>query len=596
MMLQRTFDLLFTAVFLALVFFQTLYVMRHNKRMFRSVHLYEWHGDGVTAPPSTYFSLDWLMHPLSSHYNDPYNKNVKARVQDCHSSRMAWTMGSCGPEIWQTADVCASKTSALEKTVWNSLIATATVRTVNPKLILEQLTEDNNKRSMDQNLTHIRWRNPNLMDVCRIERIPQMALVQNDDTSWSISAAHSSSVLLLGATLIMFISNLTNLLHDPPEKIQNYARTMLNFKGLIVLATLVLILVARFVSHNVEDVVRVVPNGSYFYVFATVLIGGYMLVNMRRNFEPFSEVAVAEVVANETEMSSTANFDLNVSGFATHHKTQLNAYMPHTAAPKGQGNVSETWYSAEALLTHAKFKRVMNTCDIQPSRLCTTQALSLPLLTLGIFIFPTNYALDSQVQLLFLMMLFFGIVDVVVHRLDHVTCIVGSLLLTPKTHTNFHKICCWVDVLAILVQVLLFAAVFVHMEWHLTMAFRELVPVLDPQSLFEVVMSWTPLLYVGYFVISTVVKILVLYSTNRKDKRDSKGEPVKIPKWLESLHHQSQFILLSTLNVFVACMLGLVSLYMWTEQYKHPITRPDATKNAMLDQTIHMYRSSVVMR
>ena len=86
MMLQRTFDLLFTAVFLALVFFQTMYVMRHDERMFRSVHLYERHGDGVTAPPSTYFSLDWLMHPLSSHYNDPYNKNVKARVQDCHSS------------------------------------------------------------------------------------------------------------------------------------------------------------------------------------------------------------------------------------------------------------------------------------------------------------------------------------------------------------------------------------------------------------------------------------------------------------------------------------------------------------------------------
>ena len=62
---------------------------------------------------------------------------------------MAWTMGNCCPQIWQTADVCASKTSALEKTVWNSLVAAATVGTVNPKLILEQLTEDNDKRSMD---------------------------------------------------------------------------------------------------------------------------------------------------------------------------------------------------------------------------------------------------------------------------------------------------------------------------------------------------------------------------------------------------------------------------------------------------------------
>jgi len=596
MILHRVLDLVFTAVFLGIVGLQSVFVMRHNERMFRSLHAYEYVGEH-NIPPTSYFALDWLMHPLKSHYKTTYIKPLLSSTRHCYTSGMGWDVGNCGPELWQTAHFCPQKNAIIPTTQIISMLNSQTGGAVDAKILLSQLSHENEKTSLEVNSTHVFFRNPNLADVCRIERTPDITVMQNDDSSWSISAAHSSSVLLLGAALVMFISNLTNLMHDPPDNLKHYASQLMGFKAVIVVAMVLLLFVVRFVSAGDEDVVaRVVPNGSYFYVVATVVFGGYLLTSMKKKFEATPDYPVAELdgpISGQSMGYPLSRMDLNVSGFATQHKTQINAYMPRTAPPLGTGQVvGEDAYDSALLLDYASFKKVHMQCDIQPSRFCITQALVLPLLTLGIFVFPTNYEMDTQIQLLFVTVVLYGIVDVAIHRLDNVTCIVSSLLISDvQKKSKFTKICRWVDVLGLLAQVVLFTAIFVYMHWHLTVGLREMVPVIGKDSLFESVMGWMPILYILYFAISTIVKILAVYTTNRKDKYVGQ-ERVKLSKVLETIHTKSQFILFSNLNVFVAGMMVVMSMYMFSEQYKHPITVGTA-KNVMLEKTIKMYRSSV---
>jgi len=598
MILHKALDLLFTSVFLALALVQSYYVTRDNERMFRNLHVYE-RNRAHNSAPSTYFNLDWLMHPISSHYNTPYKLDMPGTLKGCYSSGMSWEVAYCGPQFWQTSDSCATK-SISTKSHFDAQVAAATVGVVDSNLILSQFTEDGDKRSLDTNTTHMQWRNPNLADVCRLERIPSLTVIQNDDSSWSIGAAHSSSLLLLGAALIMFLSNFTNLLHEPPDSMKKYASKILGVKGLIIVAIGILLVFVRVSSTRGEEVIRVIPNGSYFYVIFTLLFGGTLLVNMKKKFEKFNEVVVAEVVSgSEAGMGGgPGDMKLNVSGFVSGQKTQLNAYMPRTAPSyRDDGKVvRENAYDEKLLLGFNNFELVSKTCDIQPSRFCTTQAFALPLLTLGVFIFPTNYEIDSHVQLLFMTIFMYSLIDIVIHRLDQVTCIFTCLLIPDmKNKSKFTKICRWVDVLGLLAQVMLFSACFVYMHWHLTIGMRELVPVMGDESLYEIVMSWMPILYILYFVTSNLVKMISLYTVNRMDKYDSNNTPVAVNKYLTTIHKKSQFILYITLNVFVAVVVLIMSVYMWTDKFTEPITMKEDYVNLPLQSRIKMYRSSSVM-
>ena len=62
----KILDLVFTTLFTFLVIFLTMCVIRDDERIFRNLHAYENGGSLPNNPvPTSYFSLDWIVHPIT---------------------------------------------------------------------------------------------------------------------------------------------------------------------------------------------------------------------------------------------------------------------------------------------------------------------------------------------------------------------------------------------------------------------------------------------------------------------------------------------------------------------------------------------------
>lgn len=103
---MRSLDILFALLFTGVVACQLMYVMRDSERVFRSLHAFEIDSPvrelvRPRAPPSTFFALDWLVHPKHNRDGTSFFMRLGTETGSCYSSGMSWNDADCGPEWWQ---------------------------------------------------------------------------------------------------------------------------------------------------------------------------------------------------------------------------------------------------------------------------------------------------------------------------------------------------------------------------------------------------------------------------------------------------------------------------------------------------------------
>lgn len=624
-------DLTFAALFTAVVFLQWSFVMRDNERLFRSLHAYETGDMGTHSPPSSYFSIDWIVHPKHGHDTSrSFNMPISdlAHNGSCYSTGMSWNDADCGPEYWQTSDFCPPKTrTGRTITDFNRMLGAVTGSNTSAvfKDVLSQVYDkekDSNKLvklrlSINSNspTDHYRWRNPNMGDVCRMERIGDMAVVMNDDTTYGLASAQSVSVLLLGAALVMWLANITDVIYNPKFMKNDLSVFVKNSKWILVGFAVGVIAVARIFS-NTEITIggnimtRVLPNGSYYYVLLSVLSCGYILVNKTKKEHHYvAEDSEKDPLITDPHPGPNTipmpnviqvqppKMGLDVSGFQ-HNKVQLNAYLPRSA-PGVSTNATvivEDKYNPAAVLGYSDFKN--QTFDLQSSHFCVAQLFVLPLLTAAVYMVPTNYDTDSNFQVLFWAIATYGLIDVIVYRLSSILRIYGTLMnkdgkiamdFDTVEVVNLGKV---IDILALVLQTFIAIIVFSCMRWHLSIGTRQLVPVVGHDSMTERFLDYTPLIYIVYFAITNLTKTCALLSLM---KRGNTSNPSRISGYyvsvVKKVGSQAENVLFLALNVFVAVLLIMLCYEMRRTEYSSPF--PSIT-NALvkidIDEMIHYYR------
>lgn len=633
----RGLDVTYVVVLTVLAVSQIYFVSRDSERLFRSLHIYE-SKDPSQKAPQTYFSMDWLIHPKNSHHSqNDFKMVVSSEAGTCYTSGMYWDSGDCGPEYWQRSYFCPTKKQLDgEHTIIDSLIQFRDANLNNDRHVkigsaIEQLdvfkqlydetnTENGAGLTKSTTGTYYTWANPNLADVCQMERIGPSSVILNDDTSWGIASGHSVSILALGAVLIMWIANITELANNSEHSASNYAK-MWKKGNTFTLAVLVILFIFLHqmsliskTSNSDIYIVRNLANGSYFYAILLVSIASYIFARCDKKCK--SMKAEKETSENPSEADSlmsepgpeTQNahlytplrqIGLDVSGFATNNKIQLNAYMPRTAS-KMDGIDSNRADAFKQVLEINRSRFLTPDFDIESSLFCVSQALALPLLLIANYIFSINYDIDSNFQVLVWSIVAFGLVDVIVHRFYQILKIYHSLMPngtnTESVHVDDHKVLYLgkiINYLGLLLQIFLFLVIFVLMKWPLGLGTREFIPILGNSSNYENVMQYSPFLFLVYFVVTIFTKLASLMSSNRftgVKAVQGDGKMWSLAKTVEENAHEILFI---SLNVFVIVLVGLMSWTMYQDVYVSPLdvlSKNDALMKVSND-VVQYYRS-----
>lgn len=616
-------SVIFTVVYTAFVLFLALVSLRDQLNVYRNSHIVEF-SEGRESIPTSYFSLDWIMHPRTSHKNKGYSRIQLIQPELCWSS--GWEMRAlherqCAPQLWQTTDFCPAKAG---NTVTTTLIASvqaadSTLTEVQAKTILQQLTFEDDllgEHGLVAEGDNSVWKNPNMADVCKIERISKYASYANDDAAWSIGGSHSTVVLLLGAAGVMWIVNILEFMHDmaaTKETKDSFERAVKRIQYLE--KPLVLIFVLFFIALRVmtdsEKIVketvynRIMPNGSYFYAIVTIFLTGYFMSGIKnrknvsyndkdpKNKQQYESLIQRNTFNMQSENASEGTLMLDTSGFNSHRK--IGAYMAKTA-PHKTGRESDQWDQA-LTVTQEKFEEILSeNIHMDSSPFCVAQLFTLPLLVLGIFTVNTSVDIDSNFQLLFGSVIVFGLIDFFVYRLMNVATIFMKLT-DVKVHGKslLGKIRI-IDVLGILLQVVVFYIIYMTMNWHLGMIQREQMPLVAHDSYYERIQEIIPLFFIIYFVMSTVVKLLHLFASYEGPTvADGQPKARAMYNYASTVSKYNDFIQMSLLNVFVAVNLLLICIMLYSVEYKEPFsyTHPtaDVADQLRLDMAVDFFRN-----
>ena len=333
-------DMTFTFVFFLLVWVQFSCVVRQHERLFRSLHAYErsWSTVVTRNAPTSYFSIDWIVHSKNYHYGDSSSsdewpersKKFLMQINDGRKSGNASCVRDtmvCGPQYWQTTDFCPGKGYGIMVTDFDDILtrqmggpstivvtgATAT-NTVVPHDKTDVISHIYKAEENDDHLFASKstinsasttkemywWKNPHMSDACRMERLGPMSLIMNDDSAWGVAAGHSSAVLLFRVALIMFVVNLTAVAQNPAYLGFSASRIFNEGKNSTIVVIVLIVLSMRSMSFSSFDVgshtmTRTMPNGSYFYVLLAVFLSTYVLVNKpMRHPKDCDDTAVTE--------------------------------------------------------------------------------------------------------------------------------------------------------------------------------------------------------------------------------------------------------------------------------------------------------------
>jgi len=619
----KILDLVFTTLFTFLVIFLTMCVIRDDERIFRNLHAYENGGSLANNPlPTTYFSLDWIVHPITRHYradrvSQMYEMRIPVKKDACYSSGMTWSNGDCGPALWQQSDFCPGKNMKIPEST--QLLALRYADVANPATasdILSQLYEKggDGKRSMQRGdltvpgapvVSAYWWRNSNMADVCRIERIMEMNVFLNDDTTWSIAASHSTTILLWGAAVVMWVANIGDLMANNISFRESMS-SLRKMKYILLVAPLAVLVFLR-ISAKTEsttgvDSARMLPNGSYFYVFFMTTLSSYIILSINptvgddekdqeKKVSPEGELQPLNTEGGDEQGygddAVASEFKMNLSGFVKMKPsaTNLNAYMPRTASENS--TLSFSHYSASEVLYFENFDKKW---EMSSDYFSTAQFYAFPLLTLGVYMTGTNYQVDSTLQQLFIASFMYGLIDVAVHRLKQMIHIVGRLSTEQAPSDNI--VGRVIELVGLVLQGFIFVFIFMLMHWNLCMGTRLTLPVNGDKSLQAYIETYTSWSYLVFFTLSTLVKATTLMARNDASKDTSATATTAVYQSMNSIYNNRKSILFFLLNSFIGVLLALLTASLMSDKYTQGLPKPmnPIAQNNVL-QLYRQYRS-----
>jgi len=444
-----------------------------------------------------------------------------------------------------------------------------------------------------------------MADVCRIERIMEMNVFLNDDTTWSIAASHSTTILLWGAAVVMWVANIGDLMANNISFRESMS-SLRKMKYILLVAPLAVLVFLR-ISAKTEsitgvDSARMLPNGSYFYVFFMTTLSSYIILSINptvgddekdqeKKVSPEGELQPLNTEGGDEQGygddAVASEFKMNLSGFVKMKPsaTNLNAYMPRTASENS--TLSFSHYSASEVLYFENFDKKW---EMSSDYFSTAQFYAFPLLTLGVYMTGTNYQVDSTLQQLFIASFMYGLIDVAVHRLKQMIHIVGRLSTEQEPSDNI--VGRVIELVGLVLQGFIFVFIFMLMHWNLCMGTRLTLPVNGDKSLQAYIETYTSWSYLVFFTLSTLVKATTLMARNDASKDTSATATTAVYQSMNSIYNNRKSILFFLLNSFIGVLLALLTASLMSDKYTQGLPKPmnPIAQNNVL-QLYRQYRS-----
>ena len=389
------------------------------------------HASTTDTKKHSYWTLDALTHAqISPSTHSDYKQESYINAATCLRADSCFKNGETGA-VPACTDASSTNKERFLCTVPSDLTQTQAATTCN-------------SLSADHPDYHL------MVDLCKQQFTdPATVLQVNDHTTFSISAAHSPRVLIFVVLTIMTSCNFYMLLTSlyrrkvrwfvnavgtfssavagKDEKISASSQLAMFKRYLVAPLFVVLMLVWWFVFYNTtqHEVFWPKPFGTIFYSAISLVIVLYLGAGVDNDAEestaaaeealPEAKVA-AELTLNEAPMLlGNKQDEFKVSGFTGSNKIKISAFL-QPGKKQGADNYSEAvkqQWSASLNFDETNYE------NVQPefSYFNLMQTWVLPFTFLATYLVKHNYMLDSNITVIFVSMLLFGLLEIASKRM-----------------------------------------------------------------------------------------------------------------------------------------------------------------------------------
>jgi hypothetical protein len=293
---------------------------------------------------------------------------------------------------------------------------------------------------------------PLMKRLCKLQFAnPPTTLQVNEHTTFSISAAHSPRVLMFVVLTIMTSCNfymfLTSLYR---RKVRWFVNTVGTFSAavtgkdneplsqsaqlsmfkryFVTPLFLILILVWWFVFYNTtqHEVFWPKPFGTIFYSAVSLVLVLYLAAGVDNSIEEESadtatstdtkvkftaDITVSDTATTLADPLHATEKQLNVSSFTGNNKFKINAFL-QPGKNQNADTVTQVW-SSNLNFSDADYQSV----EPEFSYFNLMQTWVLPFLFLAVYLLKHNYMLDSDITVIFVGMLIFGLLEIASKRM-----------------------------------------------------------------------------------------------------------------------------------------------------------------------------------
>ncbi len=423
---------------------------------------------------------------------------------------------------------------------------------------------------------------PLMENLCQQQFQPTtaMKLTPNEPSAYSISASHSPRVLMFVVLTIMTVSNLymfvTALYKNDYKWLRNIVDTFSNavigdqenvkaptklcmFKRYLLAPIFtVLMLVWWFVFYNTTQHVVYWPKpfGTIFYAVISLVFVLYLGagVDNTDNSDEGGDQSVQEPLKTPAETpvgaepqngqtGVTPAGQMDVSSFGKSNKFKLAAFLQpgknHYKSSVQQHWVQDTEFMpkdyAKATTKHSYFTLM--------------QTWVLPFLFLSVYLLKHNFHIDSNITVIFVSMILFGLMEIASKRLYEVENAFEAILKNAKNDEDHAMKVAPITVIRLLIlcmQALLVWYVYSVAHWDLNSSSDGYwhVGMASPKNYFDSVQMTFSVSFIVYFGLVSLTKLYVLSPMNMY------GDSYK--EFVKSVTNHFDEIAVFILNCFVA--------------------------------------------
>lgn len=339
---------------------------------------------------------------------------------------------------------------------------------------------------------------PIMFDACKLSRIPDVFLHDNDSSVYSIAGAHDSTLLLLLAVLCVSVVAWERSLKRKETERSQYDKA--GGFAIWILAILfflidVLMPVLEITALNKATTTYAVisARGSWFYglIVLTFLV---IYVNYTKIDDKSEKLRQSASTSNASKVPVTVKNELNLSGFMK---------PKHSTA----GNFDLAPNTYKGLIDVDKIQEISDeTCG---SWWSVVQISSLPLLLLSVLTYGRSFELDSDVVTVFVVSVLYCSLDVILERVE----VVAQVVMYAMDNSN-NSIGHYLNIgalMTLLTSVLQLSCVIVILDtipWFPYDHHHILADNGDFDGHFKIV-RWTALVFfLTYYIVISVLKIL----------------------------------------------------------------------------------------